>query len=82
MWQATSIVPAGSAGAFRGSFVQFQTPFLSSGMNILPKAQRSCGTKPFTTQHQWVRSEQISPLTLYTLKMQLASQGSTEIEPC
>lgn len=26
-------------------FVPFQMPFLSSGMNILPKAQRSCGDK-------------------------------------
>lgn len=36
--QAQQVLP-------QGLFVPLQMPFLSSGMNVLPKAQRSCGDK-------------------------------------
>lgn len=60
LWQATSTIPAGSEVLPCGISVQIQTPFLSSGMNILPKVQRSCGDKAI--QHQWVSQSRRSAL--------------------
>lgn len=60
LWQATSTIPAGSEVLPCGISVQIQTPFLSSGMNTLPKVQRSCGDKAI--QHQWVSQSSRSAL--------------------